>query len=291
MLHRLYYLTLTILILFTSACSTNSLNLDSSSSGTFHSVPQYALGLKSIESTADSLPPGAENAAIEILSSKLKGSGLRTSNLNNKNRGALTPSDSYPNENLDNFEFEFSSVITGYSEVEERIDTTVFQQRTSVARVSLEFTLSDIVSGKPILSESVTGEHRKITSGIASTGGNGHHDASLINGALDKVYGKVTEKIVQALSAIPFQGKIIDVMNQSVILKAGTRSHLEAGTELDVFHIGEAILDLGSGKITGYLENKIGSIKITKHRNSNLSEARIVSGVSIKAGDIVRQEP
>ncbi|MDX8385554.1 MAG: hypothetical protein R8M11_03445 [Gallionella sp.] len=277
MLHRLYYLTLASFILVTSACSTNIRNPDATSPAKSHIVPQYSLGLIQFTDKTTSKPHGTGNSATKILSSKLEDSGLRVTTLSTNN--------------LDNIEFQLSGVITGYSEVEESIDTIVFQQQTSVARVSLKFTLSDIVSGKPILSESVTGEYRKITSDSARSGIKDHRDPALIDGALNEALGKVTEEIVQVLSTMPFQGKIIDVTNQSVILKAGTRSHLEVDTELDVFHIGEAILDLSSGKIAGYLENKVGSIQITKHRNGNLSEASIISGSSIKAGDIVRQEP
>jgi len=304
MLHRLYYLTFASIILGTSACSTTTreqnTHLDSDSFGITHIVPQYSLGLKPFTSQASSLTPDIRNTATKILSTKLEDSGLRVTALSTNNQDAQSspthsaiapPATGYTDENLDNIEFQLSGAITGYSEVEESIDTIVFQQRTSVARVSLEFTLSDIVSGKPILSESVTGEYRKIIADSARSSIKDHRDSALIDGALNTALENVTEEIVQVLSTIPFQGKIIDVTNQSVIIKAGTRSNLEVDTELDVFHIGEAILDLSSGKIAGYLENKIGSIQITKHRNSNLSEASIVSGSSIKAGDIVRQEP
>jgi len=277
MLHRLYFLTLASLILVTSACSTNIRNPDATSLVKPHIVPEYSLGLIQFTSESISQPHQIGNSATRILSSKLEDSGLRVTTLSTKN--------------LDNIEFQLSGVITEYSEVEESIDTLVFQQRTSVARASLEFTLSDIVSGKPILSESVTGEYRKIISNSARSSMKDHRDPALIDGALNAASGKLTEKIIQVLNTIPFQGKIIDITNQTVILKAGTRSNLEVDTELDVYHIGEAILDLSSGKIAGYLENKVGSIKITKHRNSNLSEASVISGSSIKAGDIVRQEP
>ncbi len=277
MLHRLYFLTLASLILVTSACSTNIRNPDATSLVKPHIVPEYSLGLIQFTSESISQPHQIGNSATRILSSKLEDSGLRVTTLSTKN--------------LDNIEFQLSGVITEYSEVEESIDTLVFQQRTSVARASLEFTLSDIVSGKPILSESVTGEYRKIISNSARSSMKDHRDPALIDGALNAASGKLTEKIIQVLNTIPFQGKIIDITNQTVILKAGTRSNLEVDTELDVYHIGEAILDLSSGNIAGYLENKVGSIKITKHRNSNLSEASVISGSSIKAGDIVRQEP
>jgi hypothetical protein len=304
MLHRLYYLILASFILATSACSTNTHeqinNPGAASTAKFHIVPQYSLGLKPFTSKAIIHPPEIRNSATKILSAKLEDSGLRvttfsTNNLDAQNSAThstiVPPAKGYTDENLGNIEFHLSGVITGYSKVEESIDTIAFQQRTFVARVSLDFTLSDSVSGKPILSKSVTGEYRKLTSDSAIFGMKDHRDHALIDGALKKALGKASGEIVQALSAIPFQGKIIDVTNKSVILKAGTRSNLEVDTELDIFHVGEAILDLSSGKIASYLENKVGSIQIIKHQNSNLSEATIVEGSSIQAGDIARQDP
>ncbi len=303
-----YSLAFASIILATSSCSTNiggqlnDVKTDNASrDAAFYNVPQYSIGLMQFENKIPSKMSEAGNPAISIMASKLEAAGLRTTLLNTKDQDAstwvmptqtsstVTGNKSLSGNELYSFDFRLTGAVTGYSEVEEGIDTIVFQQKTSVSRISIEYALVDITSGKSILAESSTGEYRKVGSSKTSKGST--VDTTLLDGALNEALGKATEKIIQKLRTIPFQGRILDVANQSVILKAGTRSSLVIGSQLDVYHIGEAILDLGSGKIIGYLENKVGVIEIRSHRNDSHSEAIIITGNSIQTGDVVRRAP
>jgi hypothetical protein len=90
---------------------------------------------------------------------------------------------------------------------------------------------------------------------------------------------------------MPFQGKVLAVDSQSLTVKAGTRSQLKVGSQLAVYHLGEALSDPDSGQILGYKEDKIGIAKISSHQNENLSVAAIVSGSGFQVGDVVRLIP
>jgi hypothetical protein len=102
---------------------------------------------------------------------------------------------------------------------------------------------------------------------------------------------KATEKVIRKLSTMPFQGKLLAVDGQSLVLKAGNRSQLKQGTQLDLYHAGEIPRDPDNRQILGYKENKIGVIKINHNQNENFSEAAILSGSGFQVGDIARALP
>jgi len=268
-----------------------------------YSGTQYTIGIVQFDNKIPVKISNAGEIATKILKEKLNGAGLKAilldpkTSLEEEKLTAPLQSRNIKNisarasDDINDPDYRLSATITAYTEVEERIDTLVFQKKVIVARIVLEYTLIDLISGKSLLSESVPGEYRKDITDTSRSGSTPIIDSSFFYGALRDALGKSTEKMVRKLSNMPFQGKVLSVHNQDVILKAGTRSKLEESDQLDVYHLGEAILDLNSGKIIGYLESKVGVIEIKAHLDENLSKAGIVSGIGIQVGDIVRQTP
>lgn len=264
---------------------------------------QYTISVIQFVNKVPSKISNGGEAATKIMAGLLNSSGLKTILLDPNSpiekdshtlatqSGNIRIRSANTSDDINDPDYRISATITAYTEVEEGIDTLVFQKKVIVARIAVEYTLVDLITGKSLLAESVLGEYRKDITGTSRSENIPAIDSNLRDSTLLDALGKATEKIIRRLSNLPFQGKLLSVNDQDVILKAGTRSKLEESDQLDVYHLGEAILDLNSGKIIGYLESKVGVIEIVEHQDENLSKANIVSGIGIQAGDIVRQAP
>lgn len=270
------------------------------SAGAAYTGPQYTIGIVQFDNKAPSRVTGVGEAAATILRTQLETAGLKTilldeSSLKESDKfialqrtGVIKTGKKFADSGFDALDYRISGAITAYSEVEEGIDAIVFQKKSVVARVTVDYALVDIATGTPLVAESGAGEYRKTTTGALGLGAKSSFDPNLRDGALRDALAKATEKIIRKLSNMPFQGKVLAVDNQSLTIKAGTRSQLKPGTLLSVYHVGDALRDPDNGQILGYKESKIGVIQISKHQNENISDANIVSGGSFQVGDVAR---
>ncbi len=304
---------ITSVILLTSACSTSmsgtakndstlsGQTLQLETAGAAYTGPQYTIGIVQFENKAPAKIAGIGEAAATILRTQLETAGLQTILLDENSlkeadkistlqrTGVIKTGKKDAGAGFDSLDYRLSGAITAYSEVEEGVDAIVFQKKSTVARVTVDYALIDIATGKPLVAESGAGEYRKTTTGALGLGSKSSFDANLRDGALRDALAKATEKVIKKLSSMPYQGKILAIDNEFVVLKAGVRSQLKIGTQLNVYHIGEALRDPDNGQILGYKESKIGVVKISRHQNENLSEATVVSGTDFKAGDLVKR--
>ncbi len=306
---------LIVLTLATSACITHmtgQVKDDSTlsgetqqleSAGAAYTGPQYTIGIVQFDNKAPAKVTGVGEAAATILRTQLETAGLKTIMLDDsalkesdkfialQRSGVIKTGGKYADSGFDALDYRLSGAITAYSEVEEGIDAIVFQKKSVVARVTVDYALVDIATGKPLVAESGAGEYRKTTTGALGLGAKSSFDPNLRDGALRDALAKATEKVIRKLSTMPFQGKLLSIDSDSLVLKAGTRSQLKEGTQLAVYHVGETLRDPDNGQILGYKESKVGIIKINRHQNENLSEATILSGSGFQVGDIVRLIP
>jgi hypothetical protein len=249
------------------------------SAGAIFTGPQYTIGIVKFNNMVPAKVSGAGDARKEEdKSMALKSTGSAKTGGKHLDSGFDTP------------DFRLSGAITAYSEVEEGIDANAFQKRSVVARTSVEYALTDIVTGKPLLAESGTGTYRKDVTGTG-VGAQSTYDPNIRDDALRNALAKAVDKVVQKLNALPFQGRLLSVDGQTVLLRAGSRSQLKEGTRLVVFHVSEVLRDPVSGQIFGYKDTKIGVIKINRNSDEYHSEASIVSGSGFQAGDIARYIP
>ncbi len=304
-------ITLLTIILGTGGCTTSmsgqtkdSGNIQlPESAGAIFTGPQYTIGIDKFNNMVPAKVSGAGEAAATILRTQLEAAGLNTILLDANadafkeedkaialnSTGPVNTGGKRPDSSFDIPDFRLSGAITAYSEVEEGIDANAFQKRSVVARISVEYALTDVVTGKPLLAESGTGTYRKDIT--ATPGAQSTYDPNVRDDVLRDALTKAVDKVVQKLSALPFQGRLLSVEGQTVLLRAGSRSQLKEGTKLIVFHISDVRRDPVSGQILGYKDTNIGVIKIDRNSDENVSEASIVSGSGFQAGDIARYIP
>lgn len=312
MFRYIIFALITSLMLLTGACTTSMSGaakndstlsgetLQLEGAGAAYTGPQYTIGIVQFENKAPAKVTGIGEAAATILRTQLEAAGLQTILLDEsalkeadkitalQKKGVIKTGKKDASAGFDALDYRLSGAITAYSEVEEGIDAIVFQKKSTVARVTVDYALIDIATGKPLVAESGAGEYRKTTTGALGLGARSSFDANLRDGALRDALAKATEKVIRKLSVMPFQGKILAIDSQFVILKAGTRSQMKIGTQLNVYNIGEVLRDPDNGQILGYKENKIGVVQISRHQNENLSEATVVSGTGFQAGNLAK---
>lgn len=303
----------TSLVLLTSACSTNvsdaakhNITLSGEThqpeiAGATYTGPQYTIGIAQFKNKTPAKVTGIGEAATSILRTQLEAAGLKTILLDDE--GALKASDKITaaqkngvlkvgknngSADFDAPDYRLSGAITTYSEAEEGTDTAMHQKISAVARITIDYTLIDVATGKPLVDESATGEYRKTATGALGLDSKSNFDAILRDSALRVALVEAVEKLIKKLNSMPYQGKILTIDNQLVVLKAGTRSQLSMGTQLNVYHISEVLVDPDYGQVLGYKETKIGVVQISRHQNENLSEAIVVSGSGFKIGDLIK---
>lgn len=312
-----HYLTiaLTSLMFVTSACTTHmsGKTKDDSTlsgqtqqlekSGAAYGGPQYTIGIVQFDNKAPAKVSGVGEAAAIILRTQLETAGLKTILLDEnalkeadkfkalQRSGVLKIGKKDADSGFDALDYRLSGAITAYSEVEEGVDAIVFQKKSTVARITVDYALIDIATGKPLVAESGAGEYRKTTTGALGLGAKSSFDPNLRDGALRDALAKATEKVILKLSSMPFQGKVLAVDGTTLIIKAGHRSHLKEGAQLVVYRVGEALVDPDNGQVLGYRETKIGMIQINSHQNENLSAATALSKNDFKVGDVARPAP
>jgi len=315
MSRQITYIFLTSILFATSACTTSmsgqakddtTLSGETrqlESVGAAYTGPQYTIGIVQFDNKAPAKVTGVGEAAATILRTQLETAGLKTILLDEnalreaekftalQRSGVIKTGKKYADSGFDALDYRLSGSITAYSEVEEGVDAIVFQKKSVVARVTVDYALVDIATGKPLVAESGAGEYRKTTTGALGLGAKSSFDPNLRDGALRDALAKATEKVIRKLSAMPFQGKLLAVDSLSLTLKAGTRSQLKKGAKLAVYRVGAALRDPDSGQILGYKEDKIGIVEISNHQNENLSVATIVSGSGFQVGDVVKLIP
>jgi len=102
----------------------------------------------------------------------------------------------------------------------------------------------------------------------------------------NRLVGSISEKICDEISAQPWEGYIISVSGDKVVISSGRDSGLLLGDVLDVYNSGDTIEGMDGLKF--YLPGaKSGEVKISGIF-ANRSEAVIVSGKEIKPGCTVK---
>lgn len=270
------------------------------SAGAKYNGPAYTVAIIKFANKTPSKVLGIGEAATDILRTQLKAAGLEPIDVSEdamqqqdeiiklQQTGAVKAGKKSAAEGFESVDYRVQGAITAYSEVEEGADMMVYQKKTQVARVGVDYSLVDIATGKSLLAESGAGEYRKETGGVLGFGSRSTADVGLRDGALRDAFSKVLEKMVNKLSSLPFQTRIMLVDGPTIIIKAGQKSKLAAGTKLGVYRAGQDLIDPETGRSMGKRERLIGEITLMSHQNERISEAKVTSGAGIQVGDMVR---
>ena len=271
--------------------------------GAKYSGPEYLVGLITFENRTPSRVLGIGEAATTILRTLLEQAGLKAILLDGseirdqewlrelQRADLLKPGRKQLAEGFDAPDYRLSGAITAYSEVEEGIDVVVRQRKTRLARVTVDYALVDVATGRALVSGSGAGEYRKETTGAFGLGAQSTYDPNMRDAALRDALAKALNNMLAKLSGQPFRGLVLLVEDNSIVIRAGTRSQLKEGTELNVYRPGAEIRDPQTGQLYGHRESRIGVIRIDRHENERLSEASVISGQGFRSGDSVRVGP
>ena len=262
--------------------------------------PVYTVAIITFTNKTPSKVLGIGETATDILRTLIKTAGLEPIDVTKgaqleqdeliklQQTGAMKTGRKNAAEGFESVDYRIQGAITAYSEVEEGSDMLFYQKKTQIARVSVDYSLIDIATGKSLLAESGTGEWRKESGGVMGFGSKSTADTGLRDGALRDALKKAMVKMISKLNSIPFQCPIVMIENQTVVIKAGERAKLAIGTKFGVYQEGQEIIDPETGASLGKREVKIGEATLKSHLNDKLSEATITSGADFKVGNIVR---
>lgn len=262
--------------------------------------PAYTIAIIKFANKTPSKVLGIGEAATDILRTQLKAAGLEPIDVSEEamqqqeeliklqQTGAVKTGKKSAAEGFESIDYRVQGAITAYSEAEEGKDLLITQSKTQIARVTVDYSLIDVATGKSLLAESGMGEYRKETGGVLGFGSRSTADVGLRDGALRDAFAKVLEKMINKLNAQPYQGRIMLIEGPTVIIRAGEKSKLAPGTKLGVYRAGQDLIDPETGRSMGKREKLIGEITLMSHQNDRISEAKVTSGTGFQVGDIVR---
>ncbi len=184
-----------------------------------------------------------------------------------------------------------TGAITAYSEAEEEQDYLVYKKKKQLARVTVDYRVVDTTTGVQLLADSGAGIYEKSTGGALGLGAKGGYDPDLRDGALRDALTKAMVNMMKQLESQPWKGKIAKVTGNKVYINAGKKTGLNNGDRLDVYRVGEDIIDPDTHLKIGTTEEKVGQVIIQQNDigdKADMSVAVTTSGMGFKQGDVVK---
>jgi curli biogenesis system outer membrane secretion channel CsgG len=184
-----------------------------------------------------------------------------------------------------------TGAITAYSETEEGSDFIVGKSKKQIARVTVDYRVVDTTTGVQILADSGAGIYEKKVTTVLGAGGKASYDTDLRDGALRDALTKAMVNMMKQLESQPWKGKIAKVAGNKLYINAGKKTGLKVGDKLDVYRVGEDIIDPDTHVKLGTTEDKVGQAIIQQNDlgdKADMSVAVTTSGMGFKQGDVVK---
>jgi len=184
-----------------------------------------------------------------------------------------------------------TGAVTAYSEAEEGSSYLVGGSKTQIARVTVDYRIVDTTTGVQLMADSGAGIYEKKTTKVLGMGSKAGYDSDLRDGALRDALAKAMVNMMRSLESSPWKGKIMKVAGDKVYINAGKKTGLKVGDKLDVYRVGEELIDPDTKMKLGTTEDKVGQVLITQNDigdKADVSVARTSSGMGFQAGDIVK---
>lgn len=184
-----------------------------------------------------------------------------------------------------------TGAVTAYSEAEEGSDYLITKSKKQIARVTVDYRIVDTTTGVQLMADSGAGIYEKKVSTTLGMGGRAGYDSDLRDGALRDALTKAMVNMMKQLESQPWKGKIAKVAGTKLYINAGKRTGLKVGDKLDVYRVGEDIIDPDTKMKLGTTEDRVGQVLIQQNDigdKADMSVAIITSGMGFKAGDIVK---
>jgi curli biogenesis system outer membrane secretion channel CsgG len=184
-----------------------------------------------------------------------------------------------------------TGAVTAYSEAEEGSDYLVYKVKKQIARVTVDYRIVDTTTGVQIMADSGAGIYSKSTGGALGLGSKSSYDTDLRDGALRDALTKAMVNMMKQLENQPWKGKIAKVSGNKLYINAGKRTGLKIGDKLDVYRVGEDIIDPDTHQKLGTTEDRVGQVIVQRNDlgdKADMSVAVTTSGAGFKQGDVVK---
>jgi len=184
-----------------------------------------------------------------------------------------------------------TGAVTAYSEAEEGTDFIVGKSKKQIARVTVDYRIVDTTTGVQLMADSGAGIYEKKVTTVLGAGGKASYDTDLRDGALRDALAKAMVNMMRQLESQPWKGKIAKVSGDKLYINAGRKTGLQVGDKLDVYRVGEDIIDPDTHLKLGTMEDKVGQAIIQQNDlgdKADMSVASTTSGMGFKQGDVVK---
>ncbi len=114
----------------------------------------------------------------------------------------------------------------------------------------------------------------------------GFEDTPLGEATRDAVQQAVAS-IIAEIGDEPWEGRVVTVRDGQVYVNAGAEAGIQVGDVLEVFRVGEELVDPDTGLTLGQIEEKLGRLEITSVQE-RFSVARPLSEFSCERNDLLR---
>lgn len=159
-------------------------------------------------------------------------------------------------------------------------------------RVGMDIRLVDTTTGQVVTSKRVEARvsasdvSLKISTHNMDFGGDAF-DKTPLGQATRSAIEEAVALIVGEMEAVPWAGRVADLMGSQVLVNAGRDMNLRPGTMLVVSSVVKEVTDPESGAKLGVIEASRGEIRIEQVQEK-FSTARVVTGALPKRGDLLR---
>ncbi len=279
-----------------------SKELATSSSVSEYKGPKLRVGVVNFQNKTPSKVIGVGEAAADILGTILQKTGRfivipqqdMASILEQQRMGAtgaINPDTAAKMGQILGLNAIVTGAVTAYSEVEEGADYLVYKRKKQIARVTVDYRIVDTTTGVQLMADSGAGIYEKVTGGALGLGAKSGYDPDLRDGALRDALTKAMVNMMKQLESQPWKGKIAKVSGNRVYINAGKKTGLKIGDRLDVYRVGEDIIDPDTHLKIGTTEDKVGQVLIQQNdlgEKADMSVGVTASGMGFKQGDVVK---
>ena len=134
--------------------------------------------------------------------------------------------------------------VTAYSEAEEGYDYLVSKRKKQIARVTVDYRIVDTTTGVQLLADSGAGIYEKSTGSVLGIGTKAAYDTDLRDGALrDALTQSHGQHDEAAWRASRGKARSPRLTGNKLYINAGKKTGLKVGDKLDVYRVGEDIID------------------------------------------------
>lgn len=186
--------------------------------------------------------------------------------------------------------------VTQYG-IEQRYQNIFGESITYLATVAIDIRIVDVESGQVLLAESAKGiSTRDILLGRDENTGQPYPIIGTTE-VSNEIYSEagryaVQDMITKINNLFPLHGYIVSRERETALIDLGSEHGIQAGDEFIVNQLGEKIIHPVTGKVLGASRKTIGTAKIHRILDKELSEVLLLTGVrEIKVGDEIISQP